>query len=268
MKVVITDLDGTLLDQDTFEWAAARPAIERLKVRGIPLIFCTTKTRAEAEPWRTELENIHPFIVENGGALYIPFGYFPFPVPFARKQQIYEDQTYEVVQLGDRHAVLHQALREAAAETGCVLECFSEMTEDQIARRCHLSPEHAALAKRREYDEPFTILSGDTGALQRAVEKRGKKWSRGGRFYHITGQHDKALAVMTLLRCYYQVHREVVSIGLGDSPLDIEFLRVMDRAVIVSSLHAGTVQQAVPNSMLTGLPGAAGWNRAILEMIS
>ena len=36
--VVVTDLDGCLLDARTYEWAAALPALDTLKRRAIPLV--------------------------------------------------------------------------------------------------------------------------------------------------------------------------------------------------------------------------------------
>ena len=33
--VIFTDLDGTLLDADTYSWAAATPALEALRASGI-----------------------------------------------------------------------------------------------------------------------------------------------------------------------------------------------------------------------------------------
>src|SRR4030095_2019373 len=39
-RVVVTDVDGCLLDAATYSWDAARPAIEALKQRGIPLVLC------------------------------------------------------------------------------------------------------------------------------------------------------------------------------------------------------------------------------------
>ena len=36
MDVLFTDLDGTLLDRDTYSWEAARPALDRLIQKGIP----------------------------------------------------------------------------------------------------------------------------------------------------------------------------------------------------------------------------------------
>ena len=44
---IFTDLDGTLLDHDTYSWAPAAPAIERIKKLGIPLIAISSKTLAE-----------------------------------------------------------------------------------------------------------------------------------------------------------------------------------------------------------------------------
>src|SRR5205807_8116058 len=74
--VLFTDLDGTLLDAATYRYDTARPALDRLRECRIPLIICTSKTRAEVEYLRRELDNRDRFIVEYGGELYIPDGYF------------------------------------------------------------------------------------------------------------------------------------------------------------------------------------------------
>jgi mannosyl-3-phosphoglycerate phosphatase len=68
--LVFSDLDGTLLDHDTYSFETARPALAELKERGIPLVLATSKTRAETESVRSALGNRHPFVVENGGAVY------------------------------------------------------------------------------------------------------------------------------------------------------------------------------------------------------
>jgi HAD superfamily hydrolase (TIGR01484 family) len=60
MIVVFTDLDGTLLDHHTYEWTAARPALQRLTQTGTPCVFVTSKTRAEVEFWRTAMVNPIP----------------------------------------------------------------------------------------------------------------------------------------------------------------------------------------------------------------
>ena len=70
--IVFTDLDGTLLDHDTYSWQEAAPALEALRIKGVPLILCSSKTRAEMLVLWQELGLSHPFITENGGGIFAP----------------------------------------------------------------------------------------------------------------------------------------------------------------------------------------------------
>ena len=81
-QIIFTDLDGTLLDSKTYSYEKSLAAISRLMKNGIPIIFCSAKTRAEQEIYRRELGLFHPFVVENGGAIFIPRAYFPFPFDY------------------------------------------------------------------------------------------------------------------------------------------------------------------------------------------
>ena len=209
MHLVITDLDGTLLDHDTYSFEDARPAIETLRQRRIPLVLCTSKTLAEVEVWRRRLGNQDPFIAENGGAVFIPSGRFPLRIASALTVG-----EYEVLQLGSPYSTLVEALHEAARESGCRVLGFSDMTAQEVAEACGMSVETAALAKRREYDEPFLIQDADrSDSLVAAIEKRGFHWTRGGRFHHIIGESDKAKAVELLVGLYRKPDPGLVTIG-------------------------------------------------------
>jgi len=81
--VIVTDVDGTLLDATTYEIEPALPALARIAQAGIPLVFCTSKTRAEVEALQQRLGIRHPFIPENGGAVIAPAGYFDHVPPSA-----------------------------------------------------------------------------------------------------------------------------------------------------------------------------------------
>ena len=86
--LVFTDLDGTLLDHESYSFEPALPALAVLKEKNIPLVLCTSKTRAEIELFRIQLKNIHPFISENGGAIFVPKGnYFPQSLTLPGKMQ-------------------------------------------------------------------------------------------------------------------------------------------------------------------------------------
>ena len=72
MAVVYTDLDGTLLDHYTYAFDEALETIKSLRARGIPIVPCTSKTRAETVSLMQDLELDGPMIIENGAAIWVP----------------------------------------------------------------------------------------------------------------------------------------------------------------------------------------------------
>ena len=96
--IIITDLDGTLLDSATYSFRPALPALSLIRARNIPLILCSSKTRAEMEEIRRQLNNNHPFVTENGGGIFIPHGYFPIPIDAV------ESGGYRLITLGMPYA--------------------------------------------------------------------------------------------------------------------------------------------------------------------
>lgn len=168
--IVISDLDGCLLDPRTYSAEAARPALDALAEAGVPLILCSSQTRAEVEHHRRVLGNDDPFVVENGGALFIPRGYFPFAHALTRTEG-----AYAVVELGMRYERLVRLYQDLRRTTGLDLRGFSDMTVAEIAQHTGLSREAAARAKARDYDEPFSadLTPIEEGILVEEARARG-----------------------------------------------------------------------------------------------
>jgi len=261
MNVIFSDLDGTLLHSQTYSFEAARPALAALRKRKSALVPCTSKTQAEVAMWRTLLDAHDPFIVEDGGAIYIPRGYFPFAVDGAARRD-----DYDVIEFGAPYLELVGALREAADESGCEVSGFHGMSAEEIATCASLPADQAALAKQREYDEPFEIRGSRGGALLRAIERRGYRWTRGGRFYHITGKNDKGVAVRRLSELYRRAFWRVHTIGAGDGGNDAELLRAVETPVVIRSRFAAALKRAAPRSRVTRSTGPHGWREAMLPL--
>jgi mannosyl-3-phosphoglycerate phosphatase len=262
MLIIFSDLDGTLLDPESYSFDGARPALALLKDMGIPLVLVSSKTRAEAEVWRERLDNHDPFIVENGGALYVPRTYFPFPL----QAPAYRDG-YAVIEFGSPYIELVETLRAASSESQCRVIGFNDMSIQEVSLRCGLSIDLALLAKQREYDEPFEILDPRVEPLLRCIEGRKKQWTRGGRFYHILGANDKSHCVRLLTHFYQRAFGEVSTVGLGDSLNDARFLKAVDTPIILESAESARLLAKLPQARQTDLPGSEGWNRAIMEIL-
>ena len=99
--LIITDLDGCLLDAVTYAWEPAREALDALRARSVPVIPCTSKTRAETARIQAELGIPGAAIVEDGGAI------------------VAADGSVEI--LGRPYADLRRVLEGLRAETGGAL---------------------------------------------------------------------------------------------------------------------------------------------------
>jgi mannosyl-3-phosphoglycerate phosphatase len=253
--LVFTDLDGTLIDHNTYSWKDAEPAINKLKVAKIPIIPCTSKTRTEIDFYRKKIGLGDPLISENGGAIFVPKGYFDSEYDYDK-----ELDDYNVIELGRPYGDIRGTLDEMRSFGNIV--GFGDMSVEEVAKDTGLSLEEAKMAKEREYDEAFRF-NGDEEGLKRAIEKAGLSWTRGGRYWHIMGDNDKGKAVGILSKLYGNCK----TIGLGDSLNDLPMLKAVDTPIVVrkpdNSYDKGI---DLPDLIKAGGIGPVGWNKAILGL--
>jgi mannosyl-3-phosphoglycerate phosphatase len=264
--IVITDLDGTLLDQRTYSYEMSLPGLRRLQPKRIPVVLCSTKTSAEMLPLWRELELDAPFICESGGAIYFPDHYPRISSPAVK----YEND-FQVLELGAEIAGLRQALAESARDCGVGLRSFGEMKIEEIAELTGLSFGQALLASKRRYDEPFVVRSGDVEKLIAALSARRLTVTRGDRLYHLTGGHTKSDAVDRLLQLHRERFGDTVAIGLGNSANDWPMLSRVERPVLVKNPDGtwdSTVIARIPNIRRTKGIGPQGWREAIDELLN
>jgi mannosyl-3-phosphoglycerate phosphatase family protein len=266
--LIVTDLDGTLLDARTYELGPARDVLVRVSQAGIPLVLCSSKTRAEIEALQKRLALHQPFIAENGGAIVAPLGYFDRIPPDA-----VIDAGRVVWPLGRPYPEVVRALREVAVAERVPFVGFSDMTVGDVAEECGLPVLDAQLAKLREYDEPFRLLDPDPAVRSRffkALHRRGLKAVAGGRFDHVTGDADKGKAVAALRALMPDRLGPVVMAGLGDSLNDVSMLREVDLPIIVRSDSdgaTGRMLRNVPTAHVTDACGPAGWAEAVTSLL-
>jgi len=270
--IIFTDLDGTLLDFHTYSFEPALPALERIKSLEIPLIICSSKTCAEINYYRNKLENSHPFISENGGGIFIPKGCFDKTILEGMSAEEVGD--YLLIRLGASYSELREGLDKLRTQ-GFQVVGFGDMCVDELSALAGLTIEEAHMARERDFDEPF-INEGhkeDVPQILEGIRTLGFK-STSGRFFHILGNSDKGRAVEILTQLYQRQSGEITTIALGDNPNDIPMLNVVDIPVLVME-HTGNYNQQV----LTNLQGSknliqakgigpAGWNCAVLELLS
>lgn len=265
--VIFSDLDGTLLDHYSYSHSPADKRIRELEEQHIPLVLCTSKTRAELLELRNRFKNHHPFIVENGAAIFIPVGYFPEKPTECRSQG-----GFWIKELSHRRDHWLELLNRQKPEFGSEFRHFQQIGPKGIAELTGLTLEAAALANQREYGEPIA-WSGNSAreaAFKTALERQGAQLLRGGRFLHLSGACNKGKALKWLASCYQLGHSiPPITIAAGDSHNDIAMLEAADWSLIVRSpVHPPPKLQKKSHVLISSLEGPAGWSEGLGKILA
>ncbi|HZA62178.1 MAG TPA: HAD hydrolase family protein, partial [Nitrososphaeraceae archaeon] len=164
---MFTDIDGTLVDINTAEYGKETDKLIRLiKERNIPLILASAKTRLEQNKIREDLGLSDPFIVENGGAIVIPKGYFPdhalrdIKYPLRETQEIENearDVNHEIViELGKPVDYIRAKLSDIRKKYSINFRGVADISVEKLSNLALISREQAKRMAQRNYGE--TIL--------------------------------------------------------------------------------------------------------------
>ncbi|CCP02905.1 mannosyl-3-phosphoglycerate phosphatase [Erwinia amylovora Ea644] len=257
--IIVTDLDGSLLDHHTYSWQPAETWLKRLRAHQIPLVICSSKTAAEIVPLQQKLGiSDEPFIAENGAVI----------------QWKSADSATAIKEYGDiDYAMLCRRLLLLKQEFGFKFTGFSDVSQQQVADWTGLTPHNAALAKTREASE--SIIWRDStekfALFQQQLAKQGLTLVEGGRFWHVMRSGcGKAEALHLLLQNRVQESCPI-TIGLGDGPNDAAMLDAVDYAVVIKgySKHPIVLQRHDKNHVYhTAHFGPQGWSDGLDHFIT
>ena len=246
--MVVTDLDGTLLDHDNYSWEPAAQCVAKLREHDIPLVLASSKTLAEMRRLAGELELRQPMIVENGAAVAWP-----------------EGNDYRVETMGRPREELTDIIHQLRADHGWQFTGFADWSASDLADDCGLDLEHAALALDRHGTEPLVWKDSEESYNQfiAEIEVQGLRAVRGGRYIHVMGQFDKVDGLRMVAEALGKCRATSLKIlALGDSPNDEAMLSAADVAVQIRSRKSAEMKVDAPLLLQPTQPGPYGWAEA------
>ncbi|MCG7624257.1 HAD-IIB family hydrolase [Epibacterium sp. Ofav1-8] len=242
--LVFSDLDGSLLDHDSYDYTPALPAIAEIYARGGILVLASSKTAAEMLPLHHDLGlGDTPMIVENGAACVSPEG------------------------IGSKTAD-YRAIRQVLSTLNAPFRGFGDMSVAEVSAQTGLSHLQAERAKARQFSEPG-LWQGDAhqhAAFLAALARHGINASRGGRFLTLSFGATKADQMMKLRQRY----RGCFTIAIGDAPNDFDMIAAADRGVVIRNPHSPDLPpfQHEHRILRTEHSGPDGWYAAVMQLLS
>lgn len=272
--LIFTDLDGALLDHETYSFEKAESALSLARETKTPVIPVTSKTYDEVAMLQKELLlPPAPVIVEGGGASYIPEGIFSVDQIKAATQglRVFSENGFVVVEYAKPVTDTIQLVQQAAEVAGIVIRLNSDLTPEQFAEETGLTLEKAHAALNRKYQIGFKAADHDknqAATFQQYIAEAGATLSAGGRYSAVTWGGSKRQAVRDIAALYAGTYGIPTTIGLGDAPADLEFITECDHGYLVRNPKKPIEGAIVPKGIIiTESTGPDAWNTIVMSAL-
>jgi len=276
--LVFSDIDNTLLQSYIIkegeiyhieEYGEIKEIVKKLHQNNIPLVLCSSKTRLEQEKIRQYLEIDDPFIVENGGAIFIPENYFPIDLE-ELGLSIRSINENLVIELGKSYNRIIENLQEIRENFHIEFVSVHDLSLPDLARQVGISINDAKLMASREYSETILEINiNKLDKLKKILNDRGLRILQGTRYNTVSSLHDKGSAISILKKLYSMKfeNSKIESIGIGDAFNDIPMFENVDKPFLVRNIQNGYAPMQINNLIRANGIGQTGWKEIILNHI-
>ncbi len=262
--LIVTDLDGTLLD-DRYPNRKAGAAIDAVSAAhpDARVALASSKTPAEMIELAEHCGSDPILIFENGTGML--WREHVLCRPGSEKTG-----NWELERFGKPYGEILSALAALRMKAGYTFRGFSDMTPCEVASRTGLSLSAAEKARMRVGTEPI-VWEGDAEAFAEFIASLAEldlKVVSGGRFHHVGSHLNKGQALgklWRLLRFQFGIHAR--TIACGDAPNDLDMLERADHAIVFPSSDGEYLRVDNPSTAHAASSGPGAWLNAVSELL-
>ena len=257
--IIFTDLDGTLLHRDTFQFDTIKNYIKNLINKGVIIIPNSSKTEIEIEKFNEELGVNLPFISENGSSIHglnLITSNFPDKLILSREKK-------------ELFKIFENKVPERLKE-----KCFqiSKMTikeqEDILGQKDVKLKD----ALNRKYTLPFLFKGNknEKNKLLKILNSNSLTLQEGGRVLNLCDNINKVKSMNRVIKILKKTEDKIKTIAVGDNYNDLDMLKSCDIPCLVFNDQFIQDQINIDNLIFSNKPSPEGWadviKTALLKM--
>ena len=255
--IVFTDLDGTLLHRDTFQFDTIKNYIKSLINKGVIIIPNSSKTEVEIEEFNEELGVNLPFISENGASIHglnLITSNFPNKLIVSREKEellrIFENKVPEKLKQ----------------------KCFqiSKMSKKDQENILGQKDEKLKNALNRKYTLPF-LFKGDRNEKNRLLKllnTNSLTLQEGGRVSNLCDNVNKVKSMNRVVKILKKIEEKIITIAVGDNYNDLDMLKNCDIPCLVFNDQFKLDQINIDNLIFSNKPSPEGWADVIKKALA
>jgi predicted mannosyl-3-phosphoglycerate phosphatase (HAD superfamily) len=139
--------------------------------RGIPAVWLTSRSRLQFDEPRRKLGHTHPFIAEDGCAVYLPEDYFHLR-PESTLSRLQKTSTvrlgrFTCIPVAAALPAASEALEALSEETSVPIVTLRSLSPRELAQNTGLPQREAELARQRDFDDIFFFAGASEEEITR-----------------------------------------------------------------------------------------------------
>jgi predicted mannosyl-3-phosphoglycerate phosphatase (HAD superfamily) len=147
---------------------------------GIPAVWLTSRSRLQFDEPRRKLGHTHPFIAEDGCAVYLPEDYFHLRpesvVAKQHKKSTVRLGRFTCIPTAEALPAAAEALETLSEDTGVPVVTLRSLSPRELVQNTNLPQRDAELSRQRDFDEVFFFAGVSDEDVQRFLtEGRNRK---------------------------------------------------------------------------------------------
>ena len=255
--IIFTDLDGSLLDKDTFRFDEIEDYFKELISKGIKIIPNSSKTENELLDFNKQYNLNLPFISENGSSIHglnLIQKDLPNKVLISRPA----DQIY-----GIYNENIPPHLKDK-------ITFILKLNSKELQEIFGLPLDKIELALKRNHSLPIQFNGNkiEKNEFIKIMNNAGLTVQTGGRLMNICDNVNKSKAIYkTLELIKKEIDDEIITIGVGDNQNDIDMLRHSNYACLVKNEDFDSSLINIDNLIKSTEPSPKGWADVIKTAI-
>ena len=244
----------------------------------IPAVWLTSRSRLHFDEPRRKLAHTHPFIAEDGCAVYLPEDYFHLrPESIVARQQKASTMRlgrFTCIPMAEALPAAAEALETLSEDTGVPVVTLRSLSPRELVQNTNLPQREAELSRQRDFDEVFFFAGVSDEDVERFLtEGRGRKlqFRQHGVLWSIAIGASVQRCIRELSKLYdraLRYHAHAVGIATPDEapglfPFCERTILLTDTNSECNSLH----QPETPRARRLPLRASDTWER-VLEAVS
>ena len=251
--IIFTDLDGSLLDRETFNFDSIKNYIFKLLKKEIFIIPNSSKTKKEIILFNKELKKNLPIICENGSAIY-------------GLNSLNKNLPDNIILSRDKDEIYKIFKKSIPKKLQSKCMFIHKMSEKKQVDIMGLKGKNLRLALKREYSIPFIFNDNKTQKmkLNKLISLSGLSLHEGGRVLNLCDKVSKALAMKKLVKIYKKIDtRKLIIIGVGDNYNDLEMLKSSNFPCLVFNDKFKKDKINIKSCLVSSKSSPEGWEEVV-----